>query len=379
MRVAAILRPASAQVLAAVFLAHGVHSHAQSFVPRKEPLANAKVAVYSGMSTEILFEKLPGATSAPVVTALTGSNDGRYLAVAGDDHAIRIIDTNSRKTIQTVLGHQDWIQSLLFVYPAEPTQSADLVPDLYSAGHDGRVLRWKYTMPLEAEEIAIVPYAVRSISVSSQSGLLAIGGFADEVLLYDLADGQYVHRLQSGIKDQRTVRFSPNGKRVLSGSRDGRIQVWDTTSGEKIADYRHHRRRIYTAAFSADSQFVTSAGEDRRVVRYDLAEHAVVWSTELALSKMMSLCLVNDDMIAVAGADNKIRLLDAQTESVVAELAGHTGTVAVMAPCGEQLASGSFDTTVRVWNLADLEQARERSTVPTSRTPIKMDANTQIR
>jgi WD40 repeat protein len=357
-----------------------VQIFAQSFAPRQEPTAISIGAIKYGLSTEIQFEKLPGATSAPVVTALAGSKDGHFLAVAGDDHAIRIIDTGTGKTIQTVLGHEDWIQSLLFVYPLDPAGSTEaVVPELYSAGHDGRVLRWKYTFPLEAEEVAIVPYAVRSISVSAERNLLAIGGFADEVLIYDLDEGQYVHRLKCGIKDQRTVRFSPDGGRVLSGSRDGQIRVWDTTSGELIADYRHHQRRIHTAVFSTDGKCVTSAGEDRHVVRYELDEKRVLWSTELALSKMMSLCLVNDDMIAVAGADNKIRLLDAQCESVVAELAGHTGTVAVMTPCGDSLASGSFDTTVRVWNLAELEQRRGGSSVPTSRTPIKIDANTQIR
>ncbi len=93
----------------------------------------------------------------------------------------------------------------------------------------------------------------------------------------------------------------------------------------------------------------------------------------------MALCLVNDDMVAIAGADNKIRLLDAQSESVVAELTGHSGTVAVMAPCGKFLASGSFDTTVRFWNLAELEQARVQTSVPTSQTPIQIDTKTQIR
>lgn len=385
MRIATILRPVSAQVLALIFLGQGMQIYAQALDSGNEPAGGSLIALTNGLSTEIQFEKLPGTTSAPVVTALASSKDGRYLAVAGDDHAIRIVDTSTGKTIQTVLGHQDWIQSLLFVYPREESESIavdspeESVPELFSAGHDGRVLRWKYVFPLEAEEVAIVPYAIRSISVSNQRNLLAIGGFADEVLLYDLAQGQYIHRLQCELKDQRTVRFSPDGQRVLSGSSDGQIRVWETSTGTLIANYRHHQRRVHTAVFSTDGTCITSAGEDRHLVRYDVENERVLWSTEMALSKMMSLCLVNDDMIAVAGADNKIRLLDAQTESIVAELSGHTGTVAVMTQCGESLASGSFDTTVRVWNLARLEQYREQSTKPASRTPIKIDANTQIR
>lgn len=375
-----ILRPVSAKMLAVAALTFNVPAFAQQLIQESSVSVSAESAIRNGLSTEIEFQKLPGATSAPVVTALAGSRDGRYLAAAGDDHAIRVIDTTSGRTIQTVLGHEDWIQSLLFVYPTEQMDDSDsIVPDLYSAGHDGRVLRWKYTFPLEAEEIATVPYAVRSISVSAERNLLAIGGFSNEVLIYDLQAGQYIHRLKCSIKDQRTVKFSPDGLRVLSGSRDGEVRVWDCVSGEMIADYRHHQRRVSTAAFSADGTCVTSAGEDRRVVRFDLENKRVLWSAELALSKMMSLCMLNDDMIAVAGADNKIRLLDAQSESIVAELTGHSGTVAVMTPCGDSLASGSFDTTVRVWNLTGLEQNRSRASLPTSLTPIKVDAKTQIR
>ncbi|MFO0941132.1 MAG: WD40 repeat domain-containing protein [Pirellulales bacterium] len=406
MRIATILRPVSAQMLAIAALGFQTVAHGQQFEPTDALPAVISTAPDHGLSTEFQFQKLPGATSAPVITALAGSRDGRFLAAAGDDHAIRIVDTTSGKTIQTVIGHQDWIQSLVFVYPNKAPQESNpisdsssglasdslysvnqdtkdkpnpVIPDLYSAGHDGRILRWKYSFPLEAEEVAIVPYAVRSISISAQRSLLAIGGFSDEVLIYDLAAGQFVQRLKCNLKDQRTVRFSPDGSRVLSGSRDGEIRVWDSQSGKLIAEYRHHQRRVHTAAFSPDGNFVTSAGEDRRVIRFDLEEQRVLWSTELAMSKMMTLCLVNEDMIAVAGADNKIRLLDAQSESVVAELTGHSGTVAVMTPCGGSLASGSFDTTVRLWNLTALERDRSRASLPTSLTPIQVDAKTQIR
>jgi WD40 repeat protein len=411
MRIRAILRPLCWLSFSSLTLLAGTGLVcAQSLSLGDKPGLDLDSAS-SMLSTEIVIEKLPRATSAPVVTALAGSRDGRYMAAAGDDHAIRIIDAATGKTIQTVLGHQDWIKSLLFVYhhshsTAEATSgdvgqaiklgnsaAAELdsstqavssaedsvIPDLYSAGHDGRVLRWRYKYPLEAEEIAIVPFAIRSISISAQQNLLAIGGFTDEVLIYDLKEGLYLHRLMCSMKDQRTVRFSPDGSRVLAGSNNGEIQVWDSRSGESIAVYREHQRRVHNAVFSADGTCVTSAGEDRRVIRYSLSDNRVLWSSEIALSKMMSLCLINDDMIAVAGADNKVRLVDAQSEAIVAELSGHTGTVAVITTCGPTLVTGSFDTTVRLWNLTGLEENRVQSGRPTSRTPITVDSKTQIR
>ncbi len=372
-----------------VWLAVCSHAQAQSerqtISPNAAPPVSDANAVRDIKSLEIEFEKLEGRTSAPVITALAGSRDGKYIAAAGDDHAIRIVESATGKTIQTVIGHKDWIQSLLFVYPAAESTDGNidasevLTPELYSAGHDGRVLRWKFTFPLEAQEVAIVPYAVRSISISREKQLLAIGGYSDEVLLYDLAREQYVERLKCSSDDQRAVRFSPDGSRVLSGSRDGEIIVWDTASGEALARYHEHHARIHTAVFSSDGSWITSAGEDRRIVRYDLVNQRVLWNHELALSKMMSLCLINDYLAAVAGADNRIRLFDTQTNAIVAEMLGHAGTVAVLSSCGDSLLSGSFDTTVRLWDLMELEHDRVHKNIPTAVTPIKMDSKIQIR
>ena len=92
----------------------------------------------------------------------------------------------------------------------------------------------------------------------------------------------------------------------------------------------------------------------------------------------MSMCLINDDMVAAAGADNSIVLVDVQSNQAVAQLNGHTGTVAVMVPCGEYLASGSFDTTIRIWNLAHIAERDAQVGRPVG-APLKIDTRLQIR
>ncbi|MEZ6135298.1 MAG: WD40 repeat domain-containing protein [Pirellulaceae bacterium] len=343
------------------------------------PVSTSSQAVAGGAvvgSFEIQLEALEDATSAPVVTALVASSEGRFLAVAGDDHAIRIVDVRSGKTTSTFAGHIDWIQCLVF----SADQQADTVaPLLYSAGNDGRVLEWKYEFPVRSRELLRLPYAIRSISMSSDKQLLAIGGFSNEILIWDLRQNRLKHKLECDCGDQRCVRFSPDGERVLCGGREGEVRVWDTESGNVLAEYREHRRRVTTAAFSVDGNLVTSVGEDRQLVRFDIATGQIQWRRELAPSKMMSMCLINDSLVAAAGADNSIHLYDALAEQVVGVLEGHTGTVAVMAPCGDFLASGSFDTTVRIWDLEVMGRQRDPAGRPVMRAPLKMDADLRIR
>ncbi|MBI4617331.1 MAG: hypothetical protein HY720_27220, partial [Planctomycetes bacterium] len=50
---------------------------------------------------------------------------------------------------------------------------------------------------------------------------------------------------------------------------------------------------------------------------------------------------------------NTVRLWDGETGRPIATLEGHQGLVASIAfsPDGKRLASGSLDTTIRLWNL----------------------------
>jgi WD40 repeat protein len=320
-------------------------------------------------SFEIGLEPLPEHTSAPVVTALAASHDGRFIAAAGDDHAIRIIDVVSGKTFSTLSGHTDWIQSLVFSSDSQ---------NLYSAGNDGRVLKWDHRYPVSHDLILQVDFAIRAITLSTERNLLAICGFSDAVLLWDLNSKQIRHRFQCESQDQRCVRFSPDGARLLRGGRLGEICVWDTQTGLELAHYRAHQRRVFTAAFSVDGNQVTSVGEDRRLVRFDIATGQPTFEAEVARGKLMSMCLINDTLVAAAGADNSIVLFDVLAGGIVAQLKGHTGTVAVMVPCGELLASGSFDTTLRIWDLQRIGERHADYGKPVV-SPMKMDRGLHIR
>ncbi len=136
-------------------------------------------------------------------------------------------------------------------------------------------------------------------------------------------------------------------------------------SGLELAHVALHRDRIHTASFSADGLVVTSVSDDRRILRYDLLSQQVTLDRELKGAKLRSLCLVNDYLIAAAGADNSIHIFSTLDDVELGKLTGHTGSVAVMCCSGERLVSGSFDTTVRIWNI---ESALSASRQPGDRS-----------
>lgn len=360
--------------------------YANSVPPNNDPSASDRIGIErlittqltstvaaieaSSSSTEIQIQPLEEHRSPPVVTAMCASEDGKYLAIAGDDHVIRLYEFTTRKFVRELVGHTDWIQSLVFSTDSRL---------LYSAGNDGRVLRWEYDIPVSPVEVVKLPFAVRSLSLSSHRQLIAIAGFSDDIKIWDLSQSTWKHQFECECGDQRCVRFDPNGDKLLCAGRDGGIRVWDVATGELILEKHLHKSRIFTAAFSANGEMITSAGEDRHLIRFDLKSNEIKLDRELKTTKLMSMCLINDQLVAVAGSDNSIRLYDMILDDVRAKLHGHFGTVAIMCPCGEMLASGSFDTSVRIWDIkAEVDQQAKRS-MPVGLAPLDVDAKMRIR
>lgn len=324
----------------------------------------------SNGSVEIPLAAVKPHRSPPVVTALAASRDGRYLAAAGDDHIIRLLEVDSQRVLGEFGGHTDWIQTLVF--------SADS-RQLFSSGNDGRILRWQSGQANGPEELFRVSYAVRCLSLSTEKQLLAVGGFGEEVGIWDLSAGKWHLKFSCSCGDQRCVRFSPAGDKLLCGGRDGNLRVWDTTTGQELAHVPLHNQRVHTAAFSADGNVVTSVGEDRHLIRYDLPTRQVVLDREFKGAKLRSLCLINDYLIAAAGADNAIHIFDVLADEELGKLTGHSGSVAVMCSCADMLASGSFDTTVRLWKLEPSLMHVRGVTKPVSVAPLEVDRNMEIR
>ena len=73
-----------------------------------------------------------------------------------------------------------------------------------------------------------------------------------------------------GHTDQVTsVAFSPDGKRIVSGSEDQTLKVWDATSGQETLTLNGHSGRVMSVAFSPDGKRIVSAGGDQTLKVWD--------------------------------------------------------------------------------------------------------------
>jgi WD40 repeat protein/serine/threonine protein kinase len=151
------------------------------------------------------------------------------------------------------------------------------------------------------------------------------------------------------------VKFSPDGKLIAVGDRDGLIRLWETSNWQEVASYSGHSLGIINLAFSPDGGRLASIGMDDTLIQWEIDSGEMTQPIPVPVSSVTTVVYSQDSkLIATGGNDFKINLWDVNDLSLKGTLTVSSKVIEMIAiNNANTLAVGGADRRVTIFDIAN--------------------------
>jgi WD40 repeat protein len=288
-------------------------------------------------------------------------NDGYVSSIAidpasghvltGDSRgAVRIVDANGGHVVNAFQAHRQRIAGI--------ARTGD--GRIVTAGDDGCIKVWESDGRLRLSIDCHVE-SLNAFALHPASALVATAGNDGVIALANVETGKLMRLLQPNDLPLQ-VRFHPNGKQLVAGTKEGGILVWNIVSAEDgsspdfelVATLRaddETSTEIHSLAFNRGAQLLAAAYGDGKIRLWDMERQALLDEFPSSINGDAA-CLEFDpvaDHLIAAGADASITFLNA-VRHPQHRLYGHSAPIIALAATADgTLISASSDGELRIW------------------------------
>jgi WD40 repeat protein len=216
-------------------------------------------------------EKFSAALPAPIYT-ICHIPEKNILLAGTTTGAIHILDLNKKEEIKILQHHRG---------PVFDIQYSLKTNCFYTAGGDGNfaVCSLDTLSLLKMKKLSYDK--ARSIAFNDVTSEIAVALGDSNVLIFDLLTLEYkndfiAHQVGEKVVGANVVRYSPDGKFLLTGGRDAHLNIWSVENYELIKSIPAHNWAIYDITFNPDANLFATASRDKTIKIWDAKTYQVL-------------------------------------------------------------------------------------------------------
>ena len=193
---------------------------------------------------------------------------------------------------------------------------------------------------------------VLTLALTPDGKRLVSGSEDRSVRVWDLETRKQIFESLGHTGRVHAVAVTPDGRRILSGSFDDTLRVWDAGMGRNLAIHRGHTDTINTIAVMKDGRRVLTGSDDKTIRIWDIQRGIDLGRLEIG-TNIRSIAVAPGGNLLVAGVnDGSVRIWDIAARTEVERLNLHRSDVTSVAISsdGRRIATASDDDTGLVWD-----------------------------
>ncbi|KIK53828.1 hypothetical protein GYMLUDRAFT_131686, partial [Collybiopsis luxurians FD-317 M1] len=193
---------------------------------------------------------------------------------------------------------------------------------------------------------------VNAVTFFADHSRIVAGSDDNTISIWDAHTGVKLQTLEGHTDSVSSVSILYDGSRIVSGSHDTTVRVWDANTGMTLHTLTGHADLVCSAAFSNKGSHIVSGADDQTICLWDASTGANLWTLEDGKGNVRAVAFSKDDSRIVSGSSVTVCVWDASTGENLQILEGHEDSVYSVAfsSDGSRIVSGSLDETVRIWD-----------------------------
>ncbi len=193
----------------------------------------------------------------------------------------------------------------------------------------------------------------------SPDGRSVVTASRDETArVWDVVTGRELRRLEGHTGDVNAVVYDRAGTTIATASRDRTVRLWDAATGALRATLAGHDAAVTSVSFAVSGKYLASASDDSTAIVWDVTSGKPTAKLTGATAPLRAVAF--GATVAAGGDDGAIRLFDPTTGALVRQLEGHVSSITALSysPDGKTLASASLDASVKIFDPAQPKAIR---------------------